>query len=106
MIAANGVISSMMDLRAGRETLAGPANEFHLLRDHPNRWSAWDIEASAMEDYEIVGNDGQGRLLENGPLRVVLEFVRAFGKSTITQRVILTAGSARLERLVIAALPR
>ncbi|MES2657409.1 MAG: glycoside hydrolase family 38 C-terminal domain-containing protein [Verrucomicrobiota bacterium] len=96
-IAANGVISSMMDLRIGRETLSGPANEFHLLRDHPNRWNAWDIEASAMEDYEIVGNNGKGRLLESGPLRAVLEFVRAFGKSTITQRVILTAGSPRLD---------
>ncbi|MEO5916343.1 MAG: glycoside hydrolase family 38 C-terminal domain-containing protein [Luteolibacter sp.] len=96
-IAANGVISSVVDLRVGRETLSGPSNEFHLLRDYPNRWSAWDIEASAMEDFEIVGNDAQGRLLESGPLRVVLEFVRAFGKSLITQRVVLTAGSARID---------
>ena len=96
-IAANGIITSMTDLRANREVLAGPGNEFHLLRDYPNRWSAWDIEGSAMEDFEILGDGGQGRIVEQGDLRVVLEFIRTFGKSRVTQRIVLCAGSPRLD---------
>ncbi|GAA5126930.1 alpha-mannosidase [Luteolibacter yonseiensis] len=96
-VLADGVIASVLDLRENREVLDGPANELHLLRDYPNRWSAWDIEASAMEDYEIVGGGGSGEIVENHPLRGALEFTRPVGGSLVTQRVILTAGSARLD---------
>jgi alpha-mannosidase len=93
----NGTIQSLIDLKTGREMLSGPANELHLLRDYPNRWNAWDIEGSAMEDYEVVGSDVTGKVLEDGPLRVVIQFERKFGKSTVLQKVILRAGSARLD---------
>ena len=96
-VSSNGIVHSCRDLRAGRETLAGHGNEFHLLRDYPNRWSAWDIEASAMEDFEIVASDGRGTVEECGPLRVVLAFDRPFGNSHIRQRLILRAGSARVD---------
>lgn len=96
-VLSNGVISSVIDLRENREVLHGPANELHLLRDYPNRWSAWDIEASAMDDYQIVGNDGGGEVVENHVLRGVLEFSRPVGDSLVIQRIILTAGSARLD---------
>ncbi|WP_193213700.1 alpha-mannosidase, partial [Luteolibacter marinus] len=96
-IGGNGVVTSCRELALDREMLAGPANEFHLLRDYPNRWSAWDIEASAMEDQEIVGSTGTGTLEESGPLRAVLRFERNFGQSRITQKVVLRAGSARLD---------
>lgn len=92
-----GVVRSCRDPRTGREYLDGPANEFHLLRDYPNRWSAWDIEGSAMEDFEIVGGGGRGSLLESGPLRAVLAFERTFGNSRIHQKIILRAGSARVD---------
>ncbi|GAA5484303.1 alpha-mannosidase [Haloferula sargassicola] len=93
----SGLVTSLRDLATGVETLDGPANEFHLLRDYPNRWSAWDIEASAMDDYEVVGSDGSGEVVEEGPLRVVLSFRRTFGDSSVTQLVTLRAGSARLD---------
>lgn len=96
-IQSNGIIPSITDLRANREVLSAPANDFHLLRDYPNRWSAWDIEGSSMEDYEIVGDQGSGQVVESGDLRVVLEFKREFGNSLMTQRIILRAGSARLD---------
>lgn len=96
-VASDGSVPSMIDLRRGREVLAGPANEFHLLRDYPNRWSAWDIEGSAMDDCQVTGGDGVGKVVERGPLRVVLEFSRHAGASPVTQRIILRAGSARLD---------
>ena len=96
-VAKSGLVTSLVDLTEDRETLSGPANEFHLLRDYPNRWSAWDIEASAMDDFEVVGGDGIGELLESTPLRVVLRFRRTFGNSKVVQDVILRAGSLRLD---------
>ncbi|MBB5351679.1 alpha-mannosidase [Haloferula luteola] len=96
-VTSTGIVTSLVDLRTGLETLAAPANEFHLLRDYPNRWSAWDIEASAMDDYEIVGGNGSGECLEAGPLRAVLAIHRDFGSSKVSQRIILRAGSARLD---------
>lgn len=96
-IAHNGVIRSMIDLRTGRRVLDGPGNEFHLLRDYPNRWSAWDIESSAMEDFEIVGSDGKGQIVESANLRGAIEVRRSFGNSSVIQRIVLRAGSARLD---------
>jgi alpha-mannosidase len=96
-VAADGCIPSVRDLHANREVLAGVGNEFHLLRDYPNRWSAWDIEGSAMEDYQVVGGGGEGRVVESGPLRVVLEFSRSVNRSLATQRIVLRAGSRRLD---------
>lgn len=93
----NGVMNSLRDLRSGLETLAGPANELHLLRDYPNRWSAWDIEASAMDDFEIVGDGGHGQQVESGPLRAIFRIRRTFGTSVVIQSITLRAGSARLD---------
>ncbi|MBK1881137.1 alpha-mannosidase [Luteolibacter pohnpeiensis] len=96
-IATDGTLKSVTDLQTGREFLAGTGNELHLLRDYPNRWSAWDIEASAMEDYEVVGQGATGKVVEQQPLRVVLEFDRSFGTSTMTQRIVMRAGTSRLD---------
>lgn len=97
-VTACGEIASLRDLRTGRELLQGPANELHLLRDYPNRWSAWDIEGSAMEDFTVVGRENaRGELLEASPLRAVLAFERPFGQSLVRQKIILRAGSSRID---------
>ncbi|RYD31761.1 MAG: alpha-mannosidase, partial [Verrucomicrobiaceae bacterium] len=97
-LAADGTLTSVRDLGAGgREVLSGPGNELHLLRDYPNRWNAWDIEASAMEDFEVVGRGAEIRVLESGPLLAALEIVRSFGASRVTQRLVLRAGSRRVD---------
>ncbi|MES2706588.1 MAG: glycoside hydrolase family 38 C-terminal domain-containing protein [Verrucomicrobiota bacterium] len=96
-VTAAGTLSSVRDLEADREILSGPGNELHLLRDYPNRWNAWDIEASAMDDFEIVGLEAAIRTVENGPLLAALEIVRVFGQSKMTQRLVLRAGSRRVD---------
>ncbi|MDB6133823.1 MAG: alpha-mannosidase [Verrucomicrobiales bacterium] len=97
-LATDGTLTSVRDLEAGgREVLSGPGNELHLLRDYPNRWNAWDIEASAMEDFEVVGRGAEIRVLESGPLLAALEIVRSFGASKVTQRLVLRAGGRRVD---------
>ena len=41
-----GRLVSVLDLAAGREVLAGPANVLQLHADFPPRWDAWDLDAS------------------------------------------------------------
>ncbi|MEO6711916.1 MAG: glycoside hydrolase family 38 C-terminal domain-containing protein, partial [Mycobacteriales bacterium] len=96
---ANGLLTSIVDLRYGREALASgsPANLFQLHPDHPNQWDAWDIDAH----YRRVGVDladaDSVTVVESGPLYAGVRIERSFGTSTITQVVSLSAGSARVD---------
>ena len=45
-IGADGTVSSIRDRIAHREVLAGPANVLQLHPDKPNRFDAWNIDAS------------------------------------------------------------
>lgn len=97
VIAADGGVDSVVDLESSREVLDGRGNEFHLLRDYPNHWNAWDIDQPAMDDYEVLGGVDRIDLLERGPLQAVVELERRFGASRMCQRIVLRAGSRRID---------
>ncbi|MFJ2705179.1 alpha-mannosidase [Streptomyces sp. NPDC087428] len=95
----DGLITSVLDLTAGREVLA-PGHRANLLQlhpDHPNNWDAWDIDAhyrrsrTDLTDAELV------ELVEEGPLRAAVRVVRAFGASRIVQEIRLAAGSRQVD---------
>lgn len=97
-VSSSGTLTSVTDFEITREFLSGRANELHLLRGYPNRWNFWDFEASAMEDFEVVGAvTAVMRILETGPLLAALEIVRISGQSTVTQRLVMRAGSRRVD---------
>ena len=48
-IDGNGTITSIRDLTANRETLAGAANELMLFDDRPVIWDAWDVDPHLFE---------------------------------------------------------
>jgi alpha-mannosidase len=96
-INGKGQLASVYDLQAGREALAGAANVFRLYEDIPNNWSAWDVDVFHKEKYEDLNGLEQLDLVENTPLRATVKVVRSFGKSRITQRIVLRAGSARVD---------
>ncbi len=98
-IDADGLISSMFDRRADREVIAPGqrANVLELSADHPVEYDAWDldeyyanstVELTALESIEV---------LDDGPLVASVRVTRAFGASRIEQRIVLRAGSARLD---------
>ena len=92
-----GHLSSVHDLRANREVLSAPANVFHLHEDIPNAWDAWDVDAFYREKDRVLDTIDHLEVMENGPLRAAVRIVRTFGKSRIAQRVVLCAGSARID---------
>ena len=96
-INAAGHLTSVYDLLAKREALAGDGNVFHLHEDIPNMWDAWDVDVFYKEKFATLGGLETLEVLESGPLRASIRLVRVFGKSRIEQRIILRAGSARID---------
>ncbi|MFD1051291.1 glycoside hydrolase family 38 C-terminal domain-containing protein, partial [Kibdelosporangium lantanae] len=88
----NGLMTSVRDLVADREVLAGPGNLLQLHSDLPNFWDAWDIDAHYrrrhvdLVDVDAITAVDQGIRIE-----------RSFGSSRITQLVSLRPGSARVD---------
>jgi len=94
-----GNIRSIRDHRHDREVLepGKPGNVFQLHRDIPNRYDAWDVDAFAWETCEEIGGLTGLEVVEQTELRTVVRVERKFGASTISQRITLCAGSARID---------
>ena len=95
-VAGDGTLASVFDKRAGREALAGPANQIWAYRDQPRDYDAWDIES----DYERLGEAVAAsaiEIVEDGPQRGALRITRKVANSTIVQSVRLWANSARID---------
>ena len=97
---ANGNVASVFDKLLGKELLSGPLS-LQLFEDEPRKWSAWEVEYSALSapPREVVGGPAKIRVVEEGPARAAIEVVRQAAGSTFTQTVRLAAGAAgdRLE---------
>ncbi|HVX45234.1 MAG TPA: glycoside hydrolase family 38 C-terminal domain-containing protein, partial [Mycobacteriales bacterium] len=95
----NGLITSIFDVSAGRETLA-PGQFGNLLQlhpDHPNNWDAWDIDRFYMNTVTDLVEADSVEVAESGPLYGAIRVKRSFGSSTVTQTLVLRAGSKRLD---------
>lgn len=88
---ANGNITSIQSLEDGSEFIkpGSLANVFQLLDDKPLFWSAWDVDVYAFETAQDLLKSESFEVVERGPVRVAVEVVRKFSKSTIRQRISL-----------------
>jgi len=113
----NGQLSSVFDLRRGREALAAGrrGNQLLLFEDRPLNWQAWDIDVF-YEDRCQVLEASSVQVVEDTRFRAAVECVYIFGSSRLTQRITLAAESPRVdfvthadwherERLLKAAFP-
>ncbi|GLW08136.1 putative glycosyl hydrolase [Microtetraspora sp. NBRC 13810] len=97
-IDGDGLVQSVFDLAAGRETLApGQAgNLLQLHHDDPTLWSAWDLDHHYRNTVRDLTGAVSVTVAERGPLLCSVRVVRAAGESRITQDLELAAGSRRL----------
>ncbi len=111
--AATGLITRLYDRDNEREILHDPytvqrsgkrdlnpllcANQLVLHEDKPVNWDAWDIDVYAFERGRVVTELESVEVVESGPVRGAVRFVRVFGSSRIVQTVRLTAGSMRVD---------
>jgi alpha-mannosidase len=92
-LAADGSVTSVWDKDAGREVLSGPGNRLAVYEDHGDAWDfAMDYFEQTPEYFELVSAEA----LTDGPRAIVRQTYR-YGASTLTQDVVLTAGSRRLD---------
>lgn len=99
VVAQNGEVQAITDLRREREILefGHPGNVLSLHLDVPSRHDAWELEIFSRESFDVLNDAESVRVVEASPLRAAVEVVRAFGKSRMTQRLILRAGSGRVD---------
>lgn len=89
---SNGNITSIQTLDDEPTEFVEPgklANLFQILDDRPLFWDAWDIDAYSQETVKDLAKSESFEVVENGPVRVAVEVVKKFGKSTIRQRISL-----------------
>jgi alpha-mannosidase len=93
-----GTITSVIDVRAGRELLPrGRVVALELAPDHPVEYDAWDLEDWTRGLGAPVGDVRSVEIVDRGPLVASLRVTRTFGRSTVATTCTLRAGSARLD---------
>ena len=97
-IDANGHISSLVDLVAGREVIP-PGETGNVLQLHPyfpNWWPAGDVDAFYRHVHQDLGAPETTTVLSSGPEEVAVRFEYVFGRSRAAQVLRLSAGSREL----------
>ncbi len=95
----DGTISSLYDLRARREVMqAGQrGNVLELSADHPVEYDAWDLDDYYAKNTRELLDVDSIVIVDRGPLLATVAITRTFGASRIVQRIVLRAGSPRLD---------
>jgi alpha-mannosidase len=93
-----GNFASLYDKRHDREVLApGGGNRLRAFEDKPINYDAWDIDQFYVEKSRDIDDIIEWTVVERGPLRAGIEIARRFNRSTIRQRILLYADSARVD---------
>ncbi|MFG2177169.1 alpha-mannosidase [Streptomyces abikoensis] len=90
-----GLLVSVHDRRAGRETLAPGAagNLLQLHQDFPNMWDAWDVDRFYRNTVTDLTDVDTLELTDDAAVLIV----RTFGSSRVEQRITLPRGERRVE---------
>ena len=94
---SNGLITSVYDKVNNREVLSGEGNLLSIYQDKCVHETAWNLELNYQKKGWDIRKAVSVKAVEENELRGVIEIVRRFNKSTITQNVILYAGSDRID---------
>ena len=104
-----GCMTSLFDKRSGTESLApaetdtgGPrdktcGNLLQTFVDKPKRWDAWNIDADFEKQHWDLDKADEVKLIEEGPLRAVIEVKNHFQNSTFVRDVTVYAGVPRVD---------
>jgi alpha-mannosidase len=105
----NGCMTSLFDKRSQTEALApaetdtgGPktsvcGNLLQAFYDKPQKWDAWNIDADFENKHWDLDHADEVKLIENGPLRAVIQVKNHFQNSTFTRDITMYAGVPRVD---------
>ncbi len=98
-LAEDGSIAQLFDKRAAREVLpeGQAANLLQLFQDGPEREAAWNVHAT-LDKRQYAWDPGTSvRVLETGPVRLVVRIARHYRGSTLVQDLVLYDQSPRID---------
>jgi len=96
-VGVDGTLHGVYDREAGREVLAGRANQLWAYTDKPRNWEAWDVDEGYEQEGEEISSVESIEITESGPLRASVRVIRRWRGSTIAQTYRLLSGSRRLD---------
>ena len=97
VVDGKGEVISFVLKTSGREFAAEPLNRFHLYKDVPRLFDAWDIDSNYKEQEITAAEDVKVSVLQAGSLRGVLKVTGRISNSSFVQYIRLDAESTRLE---------
>ena len=92
-----GEVTSLRDLVAGNELLAGPSNRLLMFKDHPRSFDAWDIDRTYLANPVPLTEKAKTTATASGPLFGSLTVHRRIGSSLMEQEIFLRRGSRVVE---------
>jgi len=104
-----GCMTSLFDKRSDTESLApaetdrgGPkrsicGNLLQTFVDKPKQWDAWNIDADFEKQHWDLDKADEVKLIENGPLRAVIQIKNHFQNSTFVRDITVYAGVPRVD---------
>lgn len=98
-IDTKGMIKSIIHKPTGNEVIqtGERGNQLWVYEDRPLSWDAWDIDVFIDDRSELLDTPAHLELIEQGPLRCAVRFVREFRNSRIVQTIRLVADSPRVD---------
>ncbi len=98
-LASDGTLTRLYDRASEREVIpAGErANVLQVFEDKPVANEAWDIDLEYQDKVWEFAAKSAPKVLENGPVRLVLGTSYTYGSSTLDQQVIFYADSPRID---------
>ncbi|MDY7542718.1 alpha-mannosidase [Cryobacterium sp. 5B3] len=96
---ADGLVTSLRDLRADRELIPSGArgNRLLLHRDTPTQWDAWDIDAHYKRTSVPLDAAVSVEVVADTPAEACVRVTRVFGSSRFVEGITLAAGSPTLD---------
>ena len=97
VISKKGELLSMVLLQDDRERVRTPSNVFHLYRDLPRRFDAWDLDSQTERREVPMDAEYEAEIVCASGLFAELKITARFSSSVITQWIRLTAEDEQLE---------
>ncbi|MBO7662739.1 MAG: alpha-mannosidase [Clostridia bacterium] len=97
VLSRRGELLSLITLHDGRERVRSASNVFHLYRDLPRKFDAWDIDSQTRRREVPLSAVSEAEIACASGLFAELKITSRFSSSVITQRIRLTAEESQLE---------
>ena len=96
-VTERGALVSLVTRKDGRGRVRAASNVFHLYRDLPRRFDAWDIDSQTERRELPLDARCEAEIVSAGGLEAEIRVTSRFSASTVVQRIRLAADAEQIE---------